>query len=97
MKQTIILLIILIIFSINNNSFAQYEEFTKYQEEVFGNLDKTQIETGILYNAGLLNSDLQYFNGKNTDSTANWNNWRQSYMQIYPTFEEFTKMLKIIT
>ena len=82
--------IIIVVYSVLNllsfSAKGQVKTFEQAKNEVFGNLDISKINTGILYNAGFFNNEFKKFNGKENITDANFKIWLQCYGQLYNSF-----------
>lgn len=81
--KKIIYLIFLLTSGIQFSSAQNEDIFYNYQASVFGNLDKTKILTGILYNAGIVSGEYTQFTGDTIPDTTNWNKFMHVYNNLY--------------
>jgi len=70
-------------FQINLADTANIVSYEDLINDVFGNLDKTEITTGILYNRVICYSPVEKYTGTNPDTVTDLENWKQMYFEIY--------------
>ncbi len=83
LKNLFYLAIWLIIIAYTPIIYAFETQIDEYQEKLFRNIDRNQIETGILYDKVIPFSNIEKFDGGKDSGIVTLKNWNQMYFEMY--------------